>query len=212
MNLEEKLSNVVRRHEEIEALLSSTISSDEMVKLNKELSALTPIVEAIKEYQKNVSNLNDAKEMMNDASLDKDMRDMAEMEYYDLKDKMPQMEKDIKVLLLPKSEDDEKNAILEVRAGTGGDEAALFAAVLFEMYQRYSQKQGWKFEVIDTNENGIGGYKEATAKITGTGVFAKLKFESGAHRVQRVPVTESQGRVHTSAATVVALNLDIGRL
>ena len=205
MNLEEKLSNVVRRHEEIEALLASGIASDEMIKLNKELSILNPIVEAIKEYQKNVSNLNDAKEMMNDSSLDKEMRDMAEMEYYDLRDKMPQMEKDIKILLLPKSEDDEKNAILEVRAGTGGDEAALFAAVLFEMYQRYSQKQGWKFEVIDANENGIGGYKEASAKITGTDVFAKLKFESGAHRVQRVPVTESQGRVHTSAATVAVL-------
>ncbi len=205
MNLEEKLANVVRRHEEIEALLSSNINPDEMVKLNKELSTLAPIVEAIKEFQKNLANLNDAKEMMNDASLDKEMRDMAEMEYYELKDKMPQMEKEIKVLLLPKSEDDEKNAILEVRAGTGGDEAALFAAVLFEMYQRYSQKQGWKFEVLDANENGIGGYKEASAKITGTDVFAKLKFESGAHRVQRVPVTESQGRVHTSAATVAVL-------
>lgn len=205
MNLEEKLSNVVRRHEEIEALLSSNISPDEMVKLNKELSTLAPVVEAIKEYQKNLANLNDAKEMMNDSSLDKEMRDMAEVEYYDLKEKMPDMEKDIKLLLLPKSEDDEKNAILEVRAGTGGDEAALFAAVLFEMYQRYSQKQGWKFEILDTNENGIGGYKEASAKITGTDVFAKLKFESGAHRVQRVPVTESQGRVHTSAATVAVL-------
>ena len=205
MNLEEKLSNVVRRHEEIEALLSSNIAPDEMVKLNKELSNLTPIVEAIKEYQRFVSNFKDAKDLMEDASLDKEMRDMAEMEYYDLKEKMPQMEKDIKVLLLPKSEDDEKNAILEVRAGTGGDEAALFAAVLFEMYQRYSQKQGWRFEVLDANENGIGGYKEASAKITGTDVFAKLKFESGAHRVQRVPVTESQGRVHTSAATVAVL-------
>ena len=205
MNLEEKLSNVVRRHEEIEALLSSNISPDEMVKLNKELSVLTPIVEAIKEYQKNVANFNYAKEMMEDASLDKEMRDMAQMEFYDLKEKLPAMEKEIKILLLPKSEDDEKNAILEVRAGTGGDEAALFAAVLFEMYQRYSQKQGWRFEVIDANENGIGGYKEATAKITGTDVFAKLKFESGAHRVQRVPVTESQGRVHTSAATVAVL-------
>ncbi|MBQ8870843.1 MAG: peptide chain release factor 1 [Alphaproteobacteria bacterium] len=205
MNLEEKLSNVVRRHEEIEALLSSNISPDEMVKLNKELSVLNPIVEAIKEYQKNVANFNDAKELMEDASLDKEMRDMAQMEFYDLKEKLPTMEKEIKILLLPKSEDDEKNAILEVRAGTGGDEAALFAAVLFEMYQRYSQKQGWRFEVIDANENGIGGYKEATAKITGTDVFAKLKFESGAHRVQRVPVTESQGRVHTSAATVAVL-------
>lgn len=205
MNFEEKLDNVARRHEEIEALLSSGIGADELVKLNKELSVLAPVVEAIKEYKRCQADMNDARQMMEDSSLDKDMRDMAEAEYYDLKEKMPQIEHEIKILLLPKSEDDEKNAILEVRAGTGGDEAALFAAVLFEMYQRYSQKQGWKFEVLDANENGLGGYKEASAKITGKDVFAKLKFESGAHRVQRVPVTESQGRVHTSAATVAVL-------
>lgn len=205
MNFEEKLDNVVRRHEEIEALLSSNVSSDELVKLNKEFSILGPVVEAIREYKRCVSDLNDAQLMMNDPAMDKDMRDMAQAEYYDLKEKLPEIEHKIKILLLPKSEDDEKNAILEVRAGTGGDEAALFAAVLFEMYQRYSQKQGWKFEILDANENGLGGYKEASAKITGKDVFAKLKFESGAHRVQRVPVTESQGRVHTSAATVAVL-------
>ena len=147
----------------------------------------------------------DDKAMMDDGELDKEMREMAETEYYEAKEQLPELEKQIRILLLPKDIDDEKNAILEVRAGTGGDEAALFAAVLFEMYQRYSQKQGWQFEVLDTNENGIGGYKEASAKITGKDVFAKLKFESGAHRVQRVPVTESQGRVHTSAATVAVL-------
>lgn len=205
MNFEEKLDNVVRRHEEIEALLSSNVSSDELVKLNKEFSILGPVVEAIREYKRCLSDLNDAQLMMNDPAMDKDMRDMAQAEYYDLKEKLPEIEHKIKILLLPKSEDDEKNAILEVRAGTGGDEAALFAAVLFEMYQRYSQKQGWKFEILDANENGLGGYKEASAKITGKDVFAKLKFESGAHRVQRVPVTESQGRVHTSAATVAVL-------
>ncbi len=205
MNFEEKLDGVVRRHEEIESLLASGASSEELVKLNKEFSLLSPVVEAIKKYHHALSNLDDAKQMMEDSSLDKEMRDMAESEYYELKEKLPEMEKEIKILLLPKSEDDEKNAILEVRAGTGGDEAALFAAVLFEMYQRYSQKQGWKFEVLDANENGLGGYKEASAKITGKDVFAKLKFESGAHRVQRVPVTESQGRVHTSAATVAVL-------
>ena len=133
------------------------------------------------------------------------VREMAEAEYYELKEKLPELEKEIKILLLPKDEEDEKNAILEVRAGTGGDEAALFAAVLFEMYQRYAQKQGWRFEILDADENGLGGYKEASAKITGKDVFSKLKFESGAHRVQRVPVTESQGRVHTSAATVAVL-------
>lgn len=205
MNFDEKLDNVVRRHEEIEALLASGIGSEELVKLNKELAVLSPVVEAIKNYQRCVADMNDAKLMMDDSTLDKEMREMAEAEYYDLRDKLPQMEREIKVLLLPKSEDDEKNAILEVRAGTGGDEAALFGAVLFEMYQRYAQKQGWKFEVLDANENGLGGYKEASAKITGKDVFAKLKFESGAHRVQRVPVTESQGRVHTSAATVAVL-------
>ena len=176
-----------------------------MVKMNKEIAELTPVVEAIKDYQRVEQNFKDAKSMMEDASLDKEMRDMAEAEYYELKEKLPDLEKHIKILLLPKNEEDEKNAILEVRAGTGGDEAALFAAVLFEMYQRYSQKQGWKFEILDADENGLGGYKEASAKITGKDVFSKLKFESGAHRVQRVPVTESQGRVHTSAATVAVL-------
>jgi peptide chain release factor 1 len=206
MNMQEKLAGVVNRYEEVQALLASPgISADELVKLNKEIAVLEPVVSAIHEYQKQEKSLKDASEMREDLSLDKEMRELADVEYYELKEKLPVLEKEIKVLLLPKEEDDEKNAILEVRAGTGGDEAALFAAVLFEMYQRYSQKQGWKFEILDANENGIGGYKEASAKITGKDVFAKLKFESGAHRVQRVPVTESQGRVHTSAATVAVL-------
>lgn len=206
MNFDEKLAGVVTRFEEVQALLGSPeTSTDELVKLNKEIAVLEPVVAAINNYNKQMQAFKDAEEMMADATLDKEMRDLAEMEYYELKEKLPVLEKEIKVLLLPKEEDDEKNAILEVRAGTGGDEAALFAAVLFEMYQRYAQKQGWKFEILDANENGIGGYKEASAKITGKDVFAKLKFESGAHRVQRVPVTESQGRVHTSAATVAVL-------
>ncbi len=205
MNFEEKLANVVNRFEEVQALLTSTTASDELVKLNKELAVLEPVVEAIKNYNHTLQTMRDDEAMMNDADLDKEMRDMAEAEYYETKEKLPELEKEIRVLLLPKDADDEKNAILEVRAGTGGDEAALFAAVLFEMYQRYAQKQGWRFEMLDANENGIGGYKEASAKITGNNVFAKLKFESGAHRVQRVPVTESQGRVHTSAATVAVL-------
>lgn len=206
MSLLENLEKIVNRHDELQSLLSSpSLNSDDMVKMNKELSNLTPIVEAINEFKRVESNFKDAQAMMNDSSLDKDMREMAEAEYYEIKDQLPQMENDIKILLLPKDEDDEKNAILEVRAGTGGDEAALFAAVLFEMYQRYSTLQGWKFEVLDADENGLGGYKQASASITGKDVFAKLKFESGAHRVQRVPVTESQGRVHTSAATVAVL-------
>ena len=191
MDLAEKLSNVVNRYDEINALISSPdCSPEDMVRMNKELSELTPVVEAIKNYTRVAQNFKDAKAMMDDSSLDKEMRDMAEAEYYDLKDKLPAMEREIKILLLPKNEEDEKNAILEVRAGTGGDEAALIAAVLIEMYQRYSQKQGWKFEVLDADENGLGGYKEASAKITGKDVFSKLKFESGAHRVQRVPVTD----------------------
>jgi peptide chain release factor 1 len=205
MNFEEKLANVVNRYEEVQALLTSTTNSDELVKLNKELSVLEPVVAAIQNYNHTLQTMRDDEAMMADAELDKEMREMAEAEYYETKEKLPDLEKEIRVLLLPKDADDEKNAILEVRAGTGGDEAALFAAVLFEMYQRYAQKQGWRFEILDSNENGIGGYKEASAKITGKDVFAKLKFESGAHRVQRVPVTESQGRVHTSAATVAVL-------
>ncbi len=205
MNLDEKLANVVNRYEEVQALLASDVSTDELVKLNKELSTLEPVVEVIHKYQHHQQIMTDDKAMMDDAALDKEMREMAEAEYYEAKEQLPLLEKEIKILLLPKDTDDEKNAILEVRAGTGGDEAALFAAVLFEMYQRYAQKQGWQFEVLDFNENGIGGYKEASARITGKDVFAKLKFESGAHRVQRVPVTESQGRVHTSAATVAVL-------
>ncbi len=206
MSFAEKLSNVVNRHDEVQALLSNPeITSDELVKLNKELSTLSPVVEAINELRRLEQNMSDDKTMMEDGSLDKEMREMAEAEYYELKEKLPDFEKQVKILLLPKEEDDEKNAILEVRAGTGGDEAALFAAVLFEMYQRYAQLQGWKFEIMDANENELGGYKEASASITGKDVFSKLKFESGAHRVQRVPVTESQGRVHTSAATVAVL-------
>ncbi len=206
MNFAEKLANVVNHYNELEALISEpNLAPDKMVKMNKELAALAPVVEAIKQYNDIEKNLNEAKEMMDDASLDKDMRDLAESEYFALKEQLPEREKEIKILLLPKDDDDEKNAILEVRAGTGGDEAALFAAVLFEMYQKYAALQGWKFEVMDVSENELGGYKEATASISGKNVFSKLKFESGAHRVQRVPVTESQGRVHTSAATVAVL-------
>ncbi|MBE6445033.1 MAG: peptide chain release factor 1 [Alphaproteobacteria bacterium] len=206
MNFNEKLANVVNRHNELEALISEPgLSSDDLIKMNKELSNLAPIVEAINVYTKTQKNMDDAKLLLDDISLDKEMRDLAEAEYYDLKEKLPNLEKQIKILLLPKDAEDEKNAILEVRAGTGGDEAALFAGVLFEMYQRYAALQGWKFEIMDASENEIGGYKEATASISGKDVFSKLKFESGAHRVQRVPVTESQGRVHTSAATVAVL-------
>ena len=182
MSFAEKLSNVVNRHDEIQALLSEpNVSSEDLVRMNKELAALTPVVEAVNEMRHAEQNMNDAKAMMEDAELDKEMREMAEAEYYELKEKMPELEKKVKILLLPKDEEDEKNAILEVRAGTGGDEAALFAAVLFEMYQRYSQKMGWKFEVNDVTENELGGYKEATAKITGKDVFELHHTGVGEH-------------------------------
>jgi peptide chain release factor 1 len=133
------------------------------------------------------------------------MRAMAEQEYFVLKARLPEMERDLQAMLLPKDAADEKNAILEVRAGTGGDEAALFAAQLFRMYQRYAQLRGWRFEVMEIGETGLGGYRDATANISGAGVFARLKFESGVHRVQRVPQTEASGRIHTSTATVAVL-------
>lgn len=206
MDINEKLANVVNRYNELEALIAEPgVSPDSLVKMNKELAGLAPVVETINEYNQMKKSLAEAKDIMEDTSMDKEMKELAEAEYYELKNQLPEKEKSIKILLLPKDADDEKNAILEVRAGTGGDEAALFAADLFEMYQRYAETQGWKFEFMDASENELGGYKEATASISGKGVFAKLKFESGAHRVQRVPVTESQGRVHTSAATVAVL-------
>ncbi len=142
---------------------------------------------------------------LKDPSLDKEMKDMMDEEKYDLEKKLPELIKAIKISLLPKDEADEKNAILEVRAGTGGEEAALFAATLFSMYQKYAEIKKWKFEILSISDTGIGGYKDASALISGRNVFARLKFESGVHRVQRVPETENQGRVHTSAATVAVL-------
>ena len=146
-----------------------------------------------------------AQELINDAGADDEMKSLAKDEYYQLQEQLPALEQKIKVLLLPKDEADEKNVILEVRAGTGGEEAALFAADLFRMYERYAAFRGWSFEVEEKNETELGGLKEAAAKISGNCVFASLKYESGAHRVQRVPETESSGRVHTSAATVAVL-------
>ncbi len=206
MSIEEKLDTIVSRHEELrELLVSPNVPADEFVAMSKELSSLDDIVVAVKEYKTANQSMKDAEAMMNDASLDSEMRDLAREEYYELKEQIPALERQIQILLIPKDEADEKNAILEVRAGTGGDEAALFAANLFKMYERYADYKGWKFEVMEVSETGIGGYKEAFAMIKGKSVFARLKFESGAHRVQRVPETEAQGRVHTSAATVAVM-------
>lgn len=205
MQLEQKLETLFARAEEITALLSENPSGDTFVKLSKELSSLEPIVEVGHKYKKMQNDLSDLEAMMADGALDNDMRQMAGEEYYALKNQLPAIEQEIKILLLPKDEADERNVILEVRAGTGGEEAALFAAELFRMYERYAAMKGWKFELLSVNDTGLGGYKEAVAQISGSAVFAKLKFESGVHRVQRVPETESGGRVHTSAATVAVL-------
>src|SRR5690625_4575579 len=166
---------------------------------------LQPLVERVEALQAKQRELADLEALRNDPGSDRDLRALAEEEYYELQEQLPAFEREVTLLLLPSDEADARNAILEVRAGTGGEEAALFAADLFRMYQRYTQERGWRFEVLDYAETGIGGLKEASASISGRHVFSRLKFESGVHRVQRIPVTESGGRVHTSAATVAVL-------
>ncbi|MDR2902197.1 MAG: peptide chain release factor 1 [Lactobacillales bacterium] len=204
MNIEHKLNTVLARYEELTALLSEGPDGATFVKLSKELSELEDINKAGLEYKKAQSDLTEAKAMMADES-DPQMKEFAAEEYYRLKEEVAAKEKEIQRLLLPKDEADDRNVILEVRAGTGGEEAALFAAELFRMYERYAALHKWRFETIALNDTGLGGYKEAVAQISGNGVYANLKFESGVHRVQRVPETESGGRVHTSAATVAVL-------
>jgi len=207
MSIDAKLDQVATRHKELGDRLASGEQMDpqELAKLSKEYSDLSPVVEKIEALRKAQAEMGDLAELIADPDGDAEMRELAEAEFTQLKDHLPELEGELKVLLLPKDEADAKNAILEVRAGTGGDEAALFAADLFRMYQRYADAHKWKFEVMDVNETGIGGYKEAIANISGRDVFARLKFESGVHRVQRVPTTESGGRIHTSAATVAVL-------
>ena len=207
MSLDTKLGRVVERHKELANTLASGELTDqqELARLSKEYADLLPVVEKIEALGDAKDEMGDLAEMIADTDSDAEMRELAEAEFAALNTRVPELEAELKVLLLPKDDVDEKNAILEVRAGTGGDEAGLFAAELFRMYQRYAEKHRWKFEVIEINETGIGAYKEAIASITGRAVFARLKFESGVHRVQRVPVTESGGRIHTSAATVAVL-------
>ena len=206
MSLDQSLKRVCDRHEELGALMSTgELGADDFQKMSKEYADLSPVVEAITALEKVRDDLAGAEEMLAESANDKDMRDLAQAEVDELRAQLPELERQVKVLLLPKDEADDKNVLLEVRAGTGGDEAALFAADLMRMYQRYAETQGWSFELMDVSETGIGGYKEATARISGRNVFARLKFESGVHRVQRVPETESGGRIHTSAATVAVL-------
>jgi peptide chain release factor 1 len=205
-NLDEKLNRVVARYDELGYLLSSQgVTGKDYARFSKEYSDLGPVVAAIAALRKAHEELAGLKSIMVDAGGDAEMRKLAEEEYFHLKARLPVLEHDVRVLLLPKDAADEKNAILEVRAGTGGEEAALFAANLFRMYQRYAESRGWRFEVLHVADTGLGGCKEAIASIAGKGVFARLKYESGAHRVQRVPVTEAGGRIHTSAATVAVL-------
>ncbi|GGF71502.1 peptide chain release factor 1 [Terasakiella brassicae] len=207
MSFQEALSQVVNRHEELAALMSdaSSLNASEFTKMSKEYAELTPVVEVVNALRNAQGEMAECEQMLADPDCDADMKELAEAEYHDLKKRVPELERDVQLMLLPKDEADEKNAILEIRAGTGGDEAALFAADLYRMYQRYAERMGWKFELLDVNEIGIGGFKEVSVNITGKNVFARFKYESGVHRVQRVPATESGGRIHTSAATVAVL-------
>ncbi len=205
MSFEATLDRVVDRAKELEALLSNPadLASDDFQRISRELAELTPVVAKVEELKQVRSSLADAQTLAEET--DPEMRELARAEIADIETRLPGLEREVQIVLLPKDEADEKNVIVEVRAGTGGDEAALFASDLFAMYQRYAQAHGWRFEPMDLSENELGGYKEATASISGRGAYARLKFESGVHRVQRVPVTESQGRIHTSAATVAVL-------
>ena len=207
MSLEESLTRIVARHDEIQSRLANdrNLDSKLLSELGKELSDLKPIVEKIREVEQLHDEIIEAQAIVQESSGDKDMKAMAEEELRTLLASVPDQESELQVMLLPKDADDARNALLEIRAGTGGEEAALFAADLFRMYEKYASTKGWAFEVMDVSETGIGGFKEAIATISGKNVFGRLKFESGVHRVQRVPTTESGGRIHTSAATVAIL-------
>lgn len=201
-----KLENLKERHEEISAELSDPgviNNQNEFTKLSKEYAQLSPIVSKFNEHLQASGDLETAKEMANDS--DKDMKAMAQEEIKTAEQSLIQLEQELQTLLLPKDPHDESNVFLEIRAGTGGDEAAIFAGDLFRMYSRFAENKGWSIEVMNQNEGDHGGYKEVIIKIIGKEVYSNLKFESGAHRVQRVPETESQGRVHTSAATVAVM-------
>jgi peptide chain release factor 1 len=205
VSLDENLTRVLDRKSELESLLSDpgSMDSNAFRDASVELSELIPVAEQIEALRETQAALADARTMLDED--DPEMRRMAEDEVREIEGRLPALEKAVQKALLPRDAADEKNAIIEIRAGTGGDEAALFAANLFSMYQKYAQLHGWRFEVMEVSDTEIGGYKEAIAEISGRGVFARLKFESGVHRVQRVPETESQGRIHTSAATVAVL-------
>ena len=200
----EKLEAVEKRYEELTKIISDPeviANQTEWQKAMKEHASMEEIVLKFREYKKIKQSMEEAEELMQDP----DMKELAEEEYYASKEKLPKLEEELKVLLIPKDPDDDKNIICEIRAGAGGEEAALFAGTLFRMYTMYAEKKHWKLEILNENETGLGGYKEISFMITGKGVYSRLKFESGVHRVQRVPDTESSGRIHTSTATVAVL-------
>jgi peptide chain release factor 1 len=200
-----KLERLRDRFQAIEAELSSGTAGAAFVKLSKEHSELAPIISVIEEYRDTANELEGAEALIADPKTDPEMRSMAEEERAELKQRFAKLEHDLQIQLLPKDAADASSAIVEIRAGTGGDEAALFAADLLEMYTRYCALQGWKTELMSITQSDLGGIKDAVLEVVGQGVYAKLKFESGVHRVQRVPVTEASGRIHTSAATVAVL-------
>jgi peptide chain release factor 1 len=200
-----KLQRLLDRFEAVEAELASGASGAGFVKLSREHAELAPVITAVRAWRESEKHLQEAQALIDDPATDSDMRAMAEAERAELKPRLAALEHELRVQLLPRDAADNSSAIVEIRAGTGGDEAALFAGDLLGMYQRYCQLQGWKTEILSLSESDLGGYKDATLEVAGRGVYAKLKFESGVHRVQRVPVTETQGRIHTSAATVAVL-------
>ncbi|MEG8947857.1 peptide chain release factor 1 [Rosettibacter firmus] len=207
MELYEKLKSIKEKYSEINQQLSDpNIISDQsrMISLSKERRELEEIVKAYNEYEEVMKNISGNQEIIN-TSDDKELVELAEIELKDLYKKLAELEEKIKMLLIPKDPDDDKNVIIEIRAGTGGEEASLFAADLYRMYSRYAEKRGWKKELIDLNDTGLGGIKEVVFSLSGESVYGDMKYESGVHRVQRVPVTEASGRIHTSAASVVVL-------
>jgi len=205
INFEKQFDNIETKFKDIESNLNnqSGIDTEKLVKLNKEYAELTPIVETIKQYKEDKSEIGELSKLIEDK--DSSIKEMAEEELKEKRKSITLLENELMKLLIPKDENDKKNSILEIRAGTGGDEASLFAADLFLMYQRFSDLNDWKFEILSISETGLKGIKEVICNISGYNVFSKLKFESGVHRVQRVPTTESSGRIHTSAATVAVL-------
>ncbi len=203
---QEKLQSIVDRHSDIENRMAEIGGgSDDFIRLSKEYAELGPVIDAIASYTASLAEIGDLEELIADPESDAEMRELASAELDELRERLPQLEQALRIQLLPADAADQKNAILEVRAGTGGDEAALFAGDLLRMYQRYAELKGWKSESMQISDTDLGGIKEAQVLVSGRGVFARLKYESGVHRVQRVPETESSGRIHTSAATVAVL-------